>query len=63
MSAPCYNCERRSAECHASCEDYKDFAQERREYAERLHKESVYKGYFIDGARHMRQLKRRRNRE
>lgn len=63
MSAPCYNCERRSAGCHSSCEDYKDFAQERREYADRLHKESVCNGYFIDGARHMRPLKRRRNRK
>ena len=29
MSAPCYNCEKRTVGCHAICADYKDFSEAR----------------------------------
>ena len=28
MSRPCHNCPNRTAECHATCEDYKSFRKE-----------------------------------
>lgn len=31
---PCYGCERRSATCHSSCEDYKTYQQANRERSE-----------------------------
>lgn len=37
-NVPCYGCERRSATCHSSCEDYKVYKQEREAQAEMIRK-------------------------
>ena len=37
-NVPCYGCERRSPQCHGSCEDYKAYAQERADRAEIIRK-------------------------
>lgn len=29
--SPCYNCENRSEGCHSSCEEYKEFAEARKQ--------------------------------
>lgn len=39
IKVPCYNCEKRNAQCHASCEAYKEY---RREYNE---KRALLKAY------------------
>ena len=43
--APCYMCERRwvtsKDSCHSSCEEYKAFAQERADRAEKIRKQKA----------------------
>ena len=34
----CYQCEKRSAECHATCEEYAEFVRQREEYRNRMFK-------------------------
>ncbi len=45
--APCKNCERRVAHpnCHATCQDYKDFIVERQKYREERQKQSLIAEY------------------
>ena len=46
--SPCYGCHDRSAECHSSCEKYKQFeqihAKERREIHQKKHQENLAYG-------------------
>jgi len=32
----CYQCEKRSAECHATCEEYQEYFRKREEYRRKL---------------------------
>ena len=35
---PCYNCEKRTVNCHCTCEDYKAYKKELEEYNETVRK-------------------------
>lgn len=37
LKAPCHNCTDRTAECHASCKAYKEYAEAQREYIKNSH--------------------------
>lgn len=47
-NSPCKGCERRTARpnCHATCEEYKDFVNERHHYNEERRKQSVIAEYI-----------------
>lgn len=47
----CYKCEKRHMGCHADCEDYLKAKEELAEIKEKLHKQSINDGYFVDVAR------------
>ena len=32
----CYQCEKRSAECHATCEEYQEYFRKREEYRRKM---------------------------
>ena len=39
----CYQCEKRSAECHATCEEYQEYFREREEYRRKMfEKKKIY---------------------
>jgi hypothetical protein len=40
-SVPCYNCDKRSASCHSSCEDYRAFTQARADRAKVIQKQKA----------------------
>lgn len=46
MKAPCINCEERTAECHSTCEKYKQFEVENRRIRENKLQESINNGYY-----------------
>ena len=50
MTAPCKNCERRTIHpnCHATCEEYKRFSQERRTISARRLDESMKMDVYFD---------------
>ena len=41
MTAPCYKCEKRHDNCHASCPDYIAFSNERRDLTEKIYREKL----------------------
>lgn len=53
-NAPCYGCERRKPLCHGSCEDYKEFKQEKEEEAKAIRKkkedEAMVIGVLVNAA-------------
>lgn len=50
---PCKNCERRRAHpnCHADCQQYKDYVNSRTEYLEKRRKQSVIYEYITEKQR------------
>ena len=39
----CYQCEKRSAECHATCEEYQEYFRKREEYRRKMfEKKKIY---------------------
>lgn len=36
MNAPCYKCQKRTPECHGSCDDYKQWKSDRDEVKEKI---------------------------
>ena len=46
MKAPCNICNERTAECHSTCERYKQFEVENRKLRERKLQESINNGYY-----------------
>ena len=44
----CYQCEKRSAECHATCEEYQEYFRKREEYRKKMFEKIILdplKGY------------------
>ena len=53
MKPPCKNCERRRAHpnCHADCQQYKDYVNSRTKYLEKRRKQSVIYEYITEKQR------------
>ena len=49
-TAPCYKCPRRSAECHAACEDYAAWKADRQQYSDKIMARAETEYLIIDGA-------------
>lgn len=60
MSAPCYQCERRTVGCHATCDDYKEFAGSKRQENERRKAYLKDAEYFISAAHKVAKKNRRK---
>lgn len=45
---PCYNCPRRSAICHAQCEDYHNWVAERKKHNHETIEQSEIQNYVIE---------------
>ena len=60
MNAPCWNCPNRSESCHATCDDYKDFALEKKRENDVRKQQAAASAYFIAGAAKCARQKRRR---
>lgn len=56
MNVPCHRCEKRYLKCHAYCEEYKAFQEERSSLRETRKKRVDTESFFIEGAR--RRLKK-----
>ena len=62
---PCYNCDRRTADCHAKCPDHAEYIELRR--AERLETAGLRKAqycaeeYTIDQADRRRRIREQKN--
>ena len=57
-NSPCYKCEERTSICHAHCERYIAYYNERRRMNEEKHKENHMSDYIFDTKR-KRRIKRR----
>lgn len=47
-SVPCYNCERRSAGCHSSCESYKEYRDKMTEKNDAIRKKKAEEELLTD---------------
>lgn len=57
-NSPCYKCEERTSICHAHCERYIAYYNERRKMNEERHKEIYMSDYIFDTKR-KRRIKRK----
>jgi hypothetical protein len=48
---PCIDCERRTATCHAKCEQYREFQRTREAIREKRIKENSFSDYFFQAKR------------
>ena len=58
MSAPCYQCDRRSESCHATCADYRDFCAAQSEAKERRRQYYDADGYARIKAQNLYKMRR-----
>lgn len=48
MTPPCFNCDKRVAKCHSSCEDYKAFKDKSDSIRQKINAEREKKGVTWD---------------
>lgn len=53
-NVPCYGCDKRSASCHSSCEDYKAYSKARADRSRAIHRkraeERMVNGVLVKAA-------------
>lgn len=57
---PCFGCNKRTFNCHCSCEDYRQFQETRREYLLQRQRETEQASAFIEHVRRTAARKKQR---
>lgn len=51
MKTPCKGCSKRHAECHATCEDYKEFSRENEKLKDKIRQTKIIDRVIREGSK------------